>query len=152
MVRTLGLAGALALGLSACSGQQEEMEEAVEAAEDAEEMAEEVVEEEPAEEPEAVVEEAPEPEAVEPVAETMKPVVEAKRVVRFVTENGVSVYSQAKAGASEVGKLNKGDRILVIEEGDWARITDSMFIKVEDLSSKAVARERTKRVWSKPAH
>ena len=57
-----------------------------------------------------------------------------------------------EAGRGLVIELNKGDRVMVIEEAGWGRISDNMFIKGDRLSAKAIARNRHPAVWNPPSN
>lgn len=153
---TFGLVSFFGAG---CSGSQQE-EEKMEPTEEKEEEPKE--EEKPEAEPEAV-EEVQEEAAVtepapEPVAAIPAPVsnpnsaADKNRVVRYVNSDEAQVHGQPDDKAQAVGTLKKGDMILVIENGGWGKISDTMFIKLDTLSKKAVPRNRTPAVWGKPAH
>lgn len=153
----LGL-GFLLVFLANCSGdqQQEEVVQQELGQDQEEEMAEEesqgqeeMAEEEVIEEPVADVVEEP----LEDMANTApaEATPAADRVVRYVNQSSVDIYSDA-SGSQVVGNLRKGDRVLVIMEGDWAKISDTMFLKGDQLSGRAVPRERTKRKWHAPSH
>ena len=78
--------------------------------------------------------------------------VDTGRVVRYVNAPVAPLLNAASTSAGNVGQLTKGERVMVVIEGAYARITDGMFIKVDHLSAKPVARERKDAVWQAPAH
>lgn len=73
------------------------------------------------------------------------------RVVRYVSTKEAVLRSAPNDKAAKVGVLPKGERVMVIEENGWGRVSDDMFIKLNSLSAKAVPRKREKASWSKPA-
>lgn len=145
------------LGMSACSGQQQETEEleTSEASEDDAATTDEVVIDADTTEEGPLADLGTDIEAVEPVEPTPAPQavsgsVETNRVVRFVTADEAVVHEQASDTAASVGKLTRGDKVIVIEENGWGRISDGMFIKLDTLSAKAVDRHRQPAVWTRP--
>lgn len=152
LAAAMGLVSILGVG---CSGSQQE-EEKIEVTEEPKaEKAAEVVEavEEPAEEaavtPEALPVAATPAPAPAPAAATA---ADKSRVVRYVSQDEVMIHGQPNDKAEPVGKLKKGDMILVVETAGWGKISDNMFIKADALSNKAVPRNRTPAVWGKPTH
>jgi hypothetical protein len=137
--------------VTGCSGSQED-EEKMEATpeEEPKEEAAEPVAEEPAEEA-AVTEEAA-PVAEVPSTPSMNSAVDKSRVVRYVSKDQATVHGQPDEKAETVGKLMKGDMILVVETNGWGKISDTMYIRLNSLSKKAVPRTRNPAVWGKPAH
>jgi hypothetical protein len=148
----VGLVSVFGIG---CSGSQQENVDKLETTTEAKEEA------PKAEVEEAVEETAAEP-AVAPVTEvapttsttTSAPTgsVDKNRVVRYVIADEGVIRSQPNDTAEQVGKLQKGDMILVIEENGWCKISDTLFIKADSVSPKAVARKRAPAAWTKPAH
>jgi hypothetical protein len=144
----IGLISVFGVG---CSGSQKEDADNLEA-----------TEESPAEEPKAeAVEETTEEAAAtadpKPVAEVSTPSattgsVDKNRVVRYVNADEGIIRGQPNDTAEQVGRLQKGDMILVVEENGWCKISENMFIKADVLTSKAVARKRVPATWNKPAH
>lgn len=76
---------------------------------------------------------------------------DVNRVVRYVREAGATAFSNADQGQN-LGVFPQGTRLLVVEEGDWSRIGDGMFVKSTELSTKPVPRAKKNAVWSHPAH
>lgn len=140
------------IGLSACSGAKEDDEKLATEGEEAEAQgsaAEEVAAAEPAPEP------TPEPAKVEtpaPPAAPSNATVDKNRVVRFVSGDQATIASEPKDGAAVVGKLVKGDRVLVVEQNGWGKIGDGMFVNLKSLSHKGVPAERQPAQWTPPAH
>ena len=147
---TIGLVSVFGVG---CSGSQQEDADKLEA-----------TEEKPVEEPKAAAVDETEAAAAEepvPVAEVPAPAaaapastgsVDKNRVVRYVSTDEGIIRSQPNDTAEQVGRLQKGDMILVVEENGWCKISESMFIKSNTVTPKAVARKRTPASWQKPAH
>ena len=69
------------------------------------------------------------------------------RRVLYVKAGGAKVYDKAAKGAV-VGKLSKGNHLLVTVEGDWARTDDGRFIPMSSLSMKGVGRLKSQANWS----
>jgi hypothetical protein len=144
----LGLVSVFGVG---CSGSQQEDADKLETSEEAKE-------ETPKAETEETVEEAEEP-ATAPVAEVAPAAssvaigsVDKNRVVRYVSAEEGVIRGQPSDTAEQVGKLPKGEMILVVEENGWYKISDSMYIKADSVTPKAVARKRNPATWNKPAH
>ncbi len=73
------------------------------------------------------------------------------RVVRYVRAASVDIHGQASEGAPAVGHLAKGDIVMVIQEGTWGKIADNMYVKLSELSTKAVPRPVGKEAtWQAP--
>jgi hypothetical protein len=70
------------------------------------------------------------------------------RFVRYVQVTSAAVRSEPSDSAAAVVSLVKGDHILVTEENGWGKIADGRFIKMSDLSQKAVPRDRTPMTWN----
>lgn len=87
-----------------------------------------------------------------PTTPAVNSTVDKNRVVRYVNSGEVVVRGQPNDKSEAVGKLSKGDMILVIEGDGWGKISENMFIRLDSLSKKAVPRDRTPAVWGKPAH
>jgi len=68
--------------------------------------------------------------------------------VKYVQKGSVSVYSDASEGSSVVRTARKGDHLLVEVSGDWAKVSSGGFIKVADLTDKAVGRPRSSGRWN----
>ncbi len=138
------------VGLSACSGSKEDEEKLAVEGEEAEAQgssANEVATLEPA--PAAT----PEPAKAEPTpAPAVSASVDKSRVVRFVSGDQVTIASEPKDGAAVVGKLVKGDRVLIVEQNGWGKIADGMFVNLKHLSPKGVPAERQPAQWTPPAH
>lgn len=78
--------------------------------------------------------------------------IDPSRVVRFVKLDEAGIHGGPQDSAELVGKLLKGDRVLIVEENGWGRIADGMFIKLDALANRAVPRHRQPAVWYAPAH
>lgn len=155
---------AIAMGLVAivgvgCSGSQQEEVTLEPTEEPAEEKATDEEAADPVEELEEEASVTPEPlPMVEAPAATTAPVstqasaADKSRVVRYVSQDEVMIHGQPNESAEPVGKLKKGDMIMVVENEGWGKISDNMFIKAEALSNKAVPRNRTPATWGKPTH
>ena len=78
--------------------------------------------------------------------------VEPTRVVRYVKADSAALRSGPSDQAQALGQLVKGDRVLVVEENGWGRISDGLYIRLDDVSKKAVAAERQPAQWTAPAH
>ena len=70
------------------------------------------------------------------------------RRVMYVKSNGVAMREKAEPKAKVVGKLGKGDHILVTIEGEWARTDDGKFISMKSLSEKGIGRVKKDASWS----
>ena len=144
----------LLLGLGACSDSKEDEEKLKpEGKEAAEPQASEPA---PAAEATAAAEPAPAPAPTAAAAPAPTPAptatVEKNRVVRFVSAEEAAITVEPKDGAATVGKLVKGDKVMVVEQNGWGRITDNKFVKLDHLSNKGVAHDRQPAVWQAPAH
>jgi hypothetical protein len=73
------------------------------------------------------------------------------RVLRHVAEDS-GVFSGPDDAAQSVGNLEQGQPVLVIIEGEWGKITDTMYIPVSKLSDRPVPRSRKGNLWNSPAH
>ena len=77
--------------------------------------------------------------------------VPGRRVVRYVRAATVDIHGGADNAAPAVGHLSKGDIVMVVEQGDWGKIADNMFVKLSNLSDKAVPRPAGKEAtWQAP--
>jgi len=70
------------------------------------------------------------------------------RRVMYVKVDGAVVREKAEPKAKVVGKLEKGDHLLVTLEGDWARTDDGKFISAKVLSEKGIGRDKKDATWS----
>ena len=75
-------------------------------------------------------------------------VMNTSRRVMYVKVNGAVMRERAEPKAKVVGKLEKGDHLLVSIEGDWAKTDDGKFISVKVLSEKGVGRVKKGATWS----
>ena len=66
--------------------------------------------------------------------------LESGRVVRYTLYDNVPVYSSPQG--EKLFSYTKGEPILVEIQGEWALIGSSYYIKVSDLSSKGISRNR----------
>jgi hypothetical protein len=143
----------LGLSLGACSGSQQDEENLQAEGQQEEEWAEEDTEDNEADVEEEEFNDLVDTTPVEP-APAAAPVgntVEANRVVRYVGTSGAAAFSET-TGGSNLGVFPQGTRLLVVDEGEWCKIQDGMFVKSESLSAKPVPRAKKKAVWSHPAH
>lgn len=73
------------------------------------------------------------------------------RVVRYVKADGATIHGAADPNAAPVGHLTKGDIVMVTETNGWGKIADNMFVRLGELSAKAVARPvRKEASWIAP--
>lgn len=70
------------------------------------------------------------------------------RRVMYVKFDGVAMREAADGKSKIVGKLNKGDHLLVNIEGDWSRTDDGKFVKTKSLSEKGIGRGKKDASWS----
>ena len=77
---------------------------------------------------------------------------ENSRVVRHVKVKLAQLRAAPSATAKSVGRLVRGDRILVDVEKGWGRIGDGIYIKLSDTASRPVAVKRQRAEWTPPAH
>ena len=107
--------------------------------------------------PSAAAPEAPEAKPAESVAapaasgapgESSASMASSARRVMYVKSNGVAMREKAEPNAKVVGKLGKGDHILVTIEGEWARTDDGKFISMKSLSEKGIGRAKKDASWS----
>jgi hypothetical protein len=76
------------------------------------------------------------------------------RRVMYVKYDGVAIREKADAKSKRLGKLKKGDHVLVTLEGEWARTDDGKFIAIKGLSERGVGPSKKEATWSsggKPA-
>ena len=75
------------------------------------------------------------------------------RRVMYVKVDGAVLREKAEPKANVVGKLEKGDHLLVTIDGDWAKTDDGKFISTKVLSEKGIGRGKKGAAWSggKPA-
>lgn len=148
----LAALGASTLWLGACTKDEAPPSEPVEAQTTAEDEV--VVEETTPEEapPPPAEEPAPEPQATaqEAAAPAPAPAEGPKPVVRYVAAKSAKIYPAPAEDKDPVGTLAKGERVMVTEDNGWGRINESMYVKLDQLSAKAVPRKKTPAVWSKP--
>jgi hypothetical protein len=81
-------------------------------------------------------------------ASSAVPIMNTSRRVMYVKVDGAVIREKAEAKAKIVGKLEKGDHLLVTVEGDWARTDDGKFISAKVLSEKGVGRGKKGAAWS----
>jgi hypothetical protein len=75
-----------------------------------------------------------------------------ERVLRFVAKEDAKVFSAPQASANVLGRLDRGERVfVVIEAGGWGRVAGDRFVKLADLSTIGVARQRQKAAWTNGA-
>lgn len=101
----------------------------------------------PAEQP-AAVEPAPAPAPVAAPAPAPAPAAPAgKGIVRYVKAAVAVIRDKPDTKGKEIGKLEKGDNILVQINGEWAEIGPGKYVSVKDLSEQAVGRPKKKKGW-----
>ena len=160
--------------LSACASSEQETQEEINAAEngeaasdeeivDGEESAEAANEETVAEneatptEETAVEEPAVEEEVASAVPadapsqsqESSMPAIESAegRVVRYA-RGDARLYAAANSSGSSVGRLAKGDVVLVTYEGNWARLDNGQYVDGSTLSARGVGKARGANGWA----
>jgi hypothetical protein len=73
------------------------------------------------------------------------------RVVRYVRADALDIHGKASEDSATVGHLGKGDIVMVVEDGEWGKISDNMYVRLSALSNKAVPRPVSKEAsWSPP--
>ena len=91
--------------------------------------------------------------AAAPVAgQTALAPAEKSRIVRHVKVKLAQLRAEPSASSKSVGRLVRGDRILVDVEKGWGRIGDGIYIKLSDTAPKPVAVKRRPSEWMPPAH
>ena len=142
---------------AAAEGDEAEVKQSEDVLQDSEESSE--VENEPVTEP-APAEKAPvmpeAPEASAPEAVKAAPVVNnpdsaAKRTVWFVKADSITVHEKPSADAKSVGNMSKGDHFVGEANGEWAKISETRWVRTKDLSPKPVARKRVNKGWQQAA-
>lgn len=78
------------------------------------------------------------------------PTGDGERVVRYVIEDGVSVYSEASASAEVVATLTKGLPLMVVDMGEWSQIDGSRYVRTESLSEVLIPRHMQPAKWTAP--
>lgn len=86
------------------------------------------------------------PAAAPPPAQGVAPI--PNRTVRYVQVASATVHSEPNESSAAVVSLVKGDHILVSEENGWGKIADGKYIKLSDLSTKGVPRDRSPLAWN----
>ena len=71
----------------------------------------------------------------------------AGRRVMYVKTDNTPMREAADAKGKVVGKLNKGDHILVTIDGAWSRTDDGKFIATKSLSEKGIGRGKADATW-----
>ncbi|MBF0440294.1 MAG: hypothetical protein HQK54_00155 [Oligoflexales bacterium] len=70
--------------------------------------------------------------------------------VWFAKENLISIKESAKPDAKELGKLKKGEPILIKNvKGDWAETTSGAYIELKNLSKTPVFVKKEKSEWTR---
>ncbi len=98
---------------------------------------------------------APEAPAADPAAAAAAPAAEAVAAaaapaeavaapggsrVYYVNAESVALHKEASASAQSVGKLKRGDPVLVVVEGAWANVVNRGYVEVASLSMAPVGR------------
>jgi hypothetical protein len=81
-------------------------------------------------------------------APSAAPLMKTGRRVMYVKVNGAVLRETADPKGKALGKLDKGDHILVTVEGDWARTDDGKYISAKVLSDKGIGRGKKDARWS----
>lgn len=68
-------------------------------------------------------------------------------VVHYATSRA-TVYNQPGGAGSEVARLEQGDSVLVVVQGEWAEIPGRGYVTASSLSSSPVGREKYKLGWN----
>ena len=91
-----------------------------------------------------VAEEAAEaPESPTPVPQPQGSSVDTTgAAVWYVKSSTTAVYDAP--GGKQVASLRKGDHILVVVDGEWAKVHDGTWLRTKDLSQKPIGRTRPK--------
>ena len=69
------------------------------------------------------------------------------RSVWYVRANATPVHSQPNTSADSIGKLNRGDNVLIKVDGDWGELSPGRWVQIEGLSRKPVGRNRNSKAW-----
>lgn len=67
-------------------------------------------------------------------------------VVRFIPASGTPLYADS-SGGSVIGKLAKGDTVLVAIQGEWAQVPNRGWIKTSSLSERPIGRDKSSNPW-----
>ncbi len=101
-----------------------------------------------------VPEEAPAPENSEvnlevkaPEAAPPPPPPSGNRIIRFVIADNTPAFAQSGGAGSPVYSYQKGDPLLVSEQGEWAEVNDHYFVRTSALSATIVPRQNSNE-WS----
>ncbi len=109
------------------------------------------------ESPEEATQEAAAPDAEDNKSETAAADPVAPAPTEAVTGNGEAVVKYVKAkscpvldapNGKEVGKLTKGEHLLVWSEGEWSKTSAGQFVATKHLTTKGVARDRSPATWN----
>ena len=69
------------------------------------------------------------------------------RVVRYINDNGATIYSEKSTSSQSVGILLRGDLLIVNIDGEWAEISKGRYVKTSYLDDGIVARMRIPIPW-----
>ena len=69
------------------------------------------------------------------------------RVLRYLSQD-IDIYTKPSISSSPIGNLARGDKILVIFEGEWAKISETMYVPSAALTQHAVPRTKKKFKWN----
>ncbi|MFK7827991.1 MAG: SH3 domain-containing protein [Oligoflexales bacterium] len=73
-----------------------------------------------------------------------------ERVVRYVLENEISVYSEADINSEVVASLYKGQPLTVLDMGEWSQIGSNRYVMSASLSEQIVPRHMQPADWMAP--
>jgi hypothetical protein len=80
-------------------------------------------------------------------AETAPSQVAVRRVM-YVKFDGVAMREKPDSKSKKIGKLNRGDHVLVSIEGDWACTEAGKYIALKGLSERGVGPGKKEATWS----
>ncbi len=59
------------------------------------------------------------------------------------------LYSQPQLDSQPLKSLNKGEVVLISEQGEWAQVSGGGFLPLSSLSDKGLGRDKNKKEWGK---
>jgi hypothetical protein len=68
--------------------------------------------------------------------------------VMYIKAGRSNVYQTQNAEGASLRRLDRGDHVVVVLEGEWARVTTGGYIQASQLSEAGVGRVRTAGVWN----
>lgn len=67
------------------------------------------------------------------------------RVVRWVLTDNTPILEKNEMGSTAKGMLNQGDHVMVLVQGEWVKISDTMWLPMSTVSATVQPRSRTKK-------